>query len=169
MCPVLSPRKVQTRMNAATKDTNLQSHDREFTFSPKDFERVRTLIYQHAGINLNEGKQAMVYSRLSRRLRETNHTTFDAYLKWLESASGDHGAREWQEFVNSLTTNLTSFFREEHHFQVLAERLKEKAGKPLRIWCSAASTGEEPYSIAMIVAEKLGLHAQVASSRSWPG
>jgi chemotaxis protein methyltransferase CheR len=159
--PSAEPWKVQTRMNAATKDTDLLAQDREFTFSPRDFERVRTLIYQHAGINLHEGKQAMVYSRLSRRLRETNHTSFDAYLKWLESASGDHGAREWQEFVNSLTTNLTSFFREEHHFQVLAECLKAKAGKPLRIWCSAASTGEEPYSIAMTVAESLGLHAQV--------
>jgi chemotaxis protein methyltransferase CheR len=148
-------------MNSATQDPALQSQDREFVFSIKDFERVRTLIYQHAGIHLHEGKQAMVYSRLSRRLRETQHQSFDSYLKWLESSTGDKGAREWQEFVNSLTTNLTSFFREEHHFHVLAERLKERGNKPTRIWCCAASTGEEPYSIAMIVAETLGLHAQV--------
>jgi hypothetical protein len=107
--PGAALRKVQTRMNAATRDTDLLTQDREFTFSTKDFERVRTLIYQHAGIHLHEGKQAMVYSRLSRRLRDTNHTSFDSYLKWLESSTGDNGAREWQEFVNSLTTNLTSF------------------------------------------------------------
>ncbi len=149
-------------MNAAIKDVAMLPQDREFNFSPKDFERVRTLIYQHAGIHLHEGKQAMVYSRLSRRLRETQHQSFDSYLKWLESSSGDHGAREWQEFVNSLTTNLTSFFREDHHFQVLADHLKQiGTGKTIRIWCSAASTGEEPYSIAMTVAETLGLHASV--------
>jgi chemotaxis protein methyltransferase CheR len=148
-------------MNPATQDSPLQSQDREFIFSIKDFERVRTLIYQHAGIHLHEGKQAMVYSRLSRRLRETQHQSFDSYLKWLEASTGDKGAREWQEFVNSLTTNLTSFFREEHHFHVLAEHLKALGNKPIRIWCCAASTGEEPYSIAMTVAETLGLHAQV--------
>ena len=63
---------------------------------------------------------------------------------------------EWQEFVNCLTTNLTAFFREEHHFPSLAEALQARAGQPLRIWCNAASTGEEPYSIAMTVAEALG-------------
>ena len=148
-------------MIATTKDATMLPQDREFTFGPRDFERVRTLIYQHAGIHLHEGKQAMVYSRLSRRLRETQHTSFDSYLKWLEASTGDHGAREWQEFVNSLTTNLTSFFREDHHFQILAEQLKNHGSKPLRIWCCAASTGEEPYSIAMTVAESLGLHAPV--------
>ncbi|TBO31347.1 chemotaxis protein CheR [Aquabacterium lacunae] len=148
-------------MIATPKDATMLPQDREFTFGPRDFERVRTLIYQHAGIHLHEGKQAMVYSRLSRRLRETQHTSFDSYLKWLEASTGDHGAREWQEFVNSLTTNLTSFFREDHHFQILAEQLKNHGSKPLRIWCCAASTGEEPYSIAMTVAESLGLHASV--------
>ncbi len=148
-------------MIATPKDATMLPQDREFTFGPRDFERVRTLIYQHAGIHLHEGKQAMVYSRLSRRLRETQHTSFDGYLKWLEASTGDHGAREWQEFVNSLTTNLTSFFREDHHFQILAEQLKQHGSKPLRIWCCAASTGEEPYSIAMTVAESLGLHASV--------
>ncbi len=148
-------------MIATPKDATMLPQDREFTFGPRDFERVRTLIYQHAGIHLHEGKQAMVYSRLSRRLRETQHTSFDSYLKWLEASTGDHGAREWQEFVNSLTTNLTSFFREDHHFQILAEQLKNHGSEPLGIWCCAASTGEEPYSIAMTVAESLGLHASV--------
>lgn len=148
-------------MNALLQMPAESIHDREFTFSPKDFERVRTLIYQRAGIHLHEGKQAMVYSRLSRRLRETQHQSFDAYLQWLERTSGDTAQREWQEFVNCLTTNLTSFFREEHHFHALAEHLKGRQGQSLRIWCCAASTGEEPYSIAMTVAETMGLHANV--------
>ena len=122
----------------------------EFAFGAGDFERVRRLIYQRAGISLGAGKQAMVYSRLSRRLRETAHASFSDYLQLLE-----HGAAgpEWQEFVNCLTTNLTSFFREEHHFEALADALRDRAGAPTRIWCNAASTGEEPYSIAMTVAE----------------
>ncbi len=130
--------------------------EQEFPFGKADFERVRQLIHQRAGISLHAGKQAMVYSRLSRRLRETGHRSFADYLQWLERASGPAGEAEWQEFVNCLTTNLTSFFREEHHFHALAEDLKARQGKPLRIWCSAASTGEEPYSIAMTVVESLG-------------
>ncbi len=128
--------------------------DREFSFGSADFERVRQLIYQRAGINLQAGKQAMVYSRLSRRLRETGHGSFSDYLQWLERGAG--GDAEWQEFINCLTTNLTSFFREEHHFPVLAQALQARRGKPVRIWCNAASTGEEPYSLAMTVAETLG-------------
>ncbi|MED5621152.1 CheR family methyltransferase [Ideonella sp. BN130291] len=135
--------------------------EQEFPFGKPDFDRVRQLIYQRAGISLHAGKQAMVYSRLSRRLRETGHRSFADYLQWLESHSGPAGEAEWQEFINCLTTNLTSFFREEHHFVALAQDLKARAGKPLRVWCSAASTGEEPYSIAMTVAETLGANAPV--------
>lgn len=135
---------------------------REFTFDQRDFARVRQLIYQRAGISLHEHKQAMVYSRLSRRLRDTGYQTFATYLQWLESASGETAEREWQEFVNCLTTNLTAFFREEHHFPVLTETLaKLGAGKPIRIWCCAASTGEEPYSLAISAVEALGLQAPV--------
>ena len=121
----------------------------EFTFSVGDFQRVQKLIYQRAGISLHDGKRAMVYSRLSRRLRETGHTDFGEYLDTLERA----GDAEWQEFVNCLTTNLTSFFREEHHFHALAEVLQANPQRPLRVWCNAASTGEEPYSIAMTLQE----------------
>ncbi|HET6786330.1 MAG TPA: CheR family methyltransferase [Aquabacterium sp.] len=148
-------------MSALPQMSTPTLQDREFSFSVRDFERVRALIYQRAGIHLHDGKQAMVYSRLSRRLRETRHQSFDSYLQWLESTSGDTAQREWQEFVNCLTTNLTAFFREEHHFDTLAERLKSAGHGNLRIWCCAASTGEEPYSIAMVVAETLGLHANV--------
>jgi len=123
---------------------------REFAFTTADFERVRKLIYAHAGIALSPAKQDMVYSRLARRLRETRLKSFGEYLALLEH--GDKG--EWEKFVNSLTTNLTSFFREPHHFPMLAEHLKKLQGKsPIKIWCSAASTGEEPYSIAMTVVE----------------
>ncbi len=135
-----------------------ESLDHEFSFSKADFDRVRELIYKHAGISLHEGKQAMVYSRLSRRLRDTGHKTFVSYLQWLEASSG---AEEWQEFVNCLTTNLTSFFREEHHFHALKDDLKPLAGKAVRIWCCAASTGEEPYSLAITCSESLGANAQV--------
>lgn len=127
--------------------------EQEFSFGAADFERVRQLIYQRAGISLHSGKQAMVYSRLSRRLRETGHRSFADYLAWLEHPNGTAGTQEWQEFVNCLTTNLTSFFREEHHFQELARDLQRLPQRPMRIWCNAASTGEEPYSIAMTVAE----------------
>ena len=123
---------------------------REFAFTTADFERVRKLIYAHAGISLSPAKQDMVYSRLARRLRETRLKSFGEYLELLER--GDKG--EWEKFVNSLTTNLTSFYREPHHFPMLAEHLKKLQGRsPIKIWCSAASTGEEPYSIAMTVVE----------------
>ena len=135
--------------------------DTEFSFATADFDRVRELIYQRAGISLHAGKQAMVYSRLSRRLRETSHRSFGSYLQWLQANTGPAGDTEWQEFINCLTTNLTAFFREEHHFHALVDDLKARSGKPLRIWCSAASTGEEPYSIAITALEALGSAAQL--------
>lgn len=126
---------------------------REFLFTDADFERVRKLIYQHAGISLSPVKKDMVYSRLARRLRALNKRSFSEYLDALERAGGE----EWERFVNSLTTNLTSFFREPHHFPMLADHLRKiDSRRPVKIWCSAASTGEEPYSIAMTVAETFG-------------
>ena len=139
---------------------------REFVWTDADFTRVRALIYQRAGISLHEGKHAMVYSRLSRRLRDTGHTSFQEYLGWLESAEGSAGA-EWQEFVNALTTNLTAFFRELHLFEILAQHLGTKpAGTPWNVWCNAASTGEEPYSIVMTALETLGANAAFKLSAS---
>ncbi|QOY93116.1 chemotaxis protein CheR [Massilia sp. UMI-21] len=129
---------------------------KEFDFTRSDFERVRALIYQRAGISLAESKQEMVYSRLARRLRATGIQSFVRYLDELEA--GRLGA-EWEAFTNALTTNLTSFFREAHHFPLLADHLqalRRRDGAPLTIWCSAASTGEEPYSIAMTACEAFG-------------
>jgi chemotaxis protein methyltransferase CheR len=148
-------------MNAAVTAPQNPATEQEFKLTDADFERVRQLIYQRAGISLHAGKQAMVYSRLSRRLRETSHAGFSDYLDWLARAGGAEGEAEWQEFINCLTTNLTAFFREEHHFHALVEDLKARASRPIRIWCNAASTGEEPYSLAMTVAETLGTSAQV--------
>jgi chemotaxis protein methyltransferase CheR len=125
---------------------------REFLWSDADFTRIKALIYKKAGISLHDGKHAMVYSRVSRRLRDTGHSSFKTYLDWLEQ----HDGPEWQEFINALTTNLTAFFREQHHFEILQEMLAAKRTHNWRIWCSAASTGEEPYSIAMTAAEALG-------------
>jgi chemotaxis protein methyltransferase CheR len=129
---------------------------REFVWSDEDFTRIKALIYKKAGISLHDGKHAMVYSRVSRRLRETGHASFKSYLDWLER----HDGTEWQEFINALTTNLTAFFRESHHFDALAQLLRARPNHAWRIWCSAASTGEEPYSIAMICAEVLGSSGQ---------
>lgn len=125
---------------------------REFEFLAADFERVRRLIYQRAGISLSDIKQDMVYSRLARRLRSTGASSFTQYLDRLERAGG----AEWEQFINSLTTNLTSFFREAHHFPLLADFLRRRGSRATKIWCCAASTGEEPYSIAMTVAETQG-------------
>lgn len=130
--------------------------EREYRFTGRDFERVQRLIHRRAGINLNDSKQNMVYSRLTRRLRVLGLDSFDQYLLRLETDAAFMAA-EAQEFVNALTTNLTAFFREPHHFPMLAEFLQAQAAQPgLRLWCAAASTGEEPYSMAMTMIEALG-------------
>ena len=122
---------------------------REFRFTAEDFERVRRLIHERAGIALSPVKQDMVYSRLARRLRANGDATFAQYLARLEGGDG----KEWETFINSLTTNLTSFFREAHHFEILLQQMKGCRSRPFRIWCSAASTGEEPYSLAITACE----------------
>lgn len=126
--------------------------DREFHFSNRDFEEVRKLIYDHAGIALTEAKEDMVYSRLARRLRATGIRSFRDYIAYLKAGHED----EWEAFVNSLTTNLTDFFRENHHFEILREFLQHRHERPIVLWSSASSTGEEPYSMAMTVVEAFG-------------
>ena len=131
-------------------------HERDFDMSDADFARIRTLIHQRAGIALSPIKRDMVYSRLARRLRALGMVSFRDYLDQLENGPAGRSG-EWEEFTNALTTNLTSFFREPHHFPVLADHLRA-IGKqrPITIWCCAASTGEEPYTIAMTAVEALG-------------
>lgn len=135
-----------------THDASSRESNKEFDFTVKDFERVRGLIYQRAGISLSDSKQEMVYSRLARRLRATGITSFAEYLNDLERGQDPE---EWIAFTNALTTNLTSFFREEHHFPLLAE-FAAKLKEPITVWCSASSTGEEPYSIAITLCEAFG-------------
>lgn len=126
--------------------------ERHFEFSASDFRRVRDMIHRRAGIALGEHKREMVYSRLARRLRMLGHQDFTSYLAELE---GSERAPEWENFINALTTNLTAFFREPHHFPILADYVRTLA-RPVSVWCAAASTGEEPYSIAMTLLDALG-------------
>lgn len=122
---------------------------REFAYAKRDFHRVRELIYAHAGISLNESKTEMVYSRLAKRLRATGHREFGSYLDILSNDSHP----EWEHFVNALTTNLTEFFRESHHYPVLAQHARRSSSRPFRVWSAACSTGEEPYSLAMTLCD----------------
>ena len=128
---------------------------REFVFTAADFERIRRLIRDNAGISLSPTKHEMVYSRLVRRLRARGLARFSEYVTLLDGRD----PAEWQAFVNCLTTNLTSFFREAHHFTELAkhvETLRRQGSASVTVWCCAASTGEEPYSIAMTLADAYG-------------
>jgi len=130
--------------------------NREFEFTERDFVFIRDFLRQRAGIVLHEGKRDMVYSRLARRLRALGLSRFDDYCRLL-ARDGDEEAGH---FMNALTTNLTAFFREPHHFDFLAETLvpdllRRRARGPIRIWSAGCSTGEEPYSIAMTLREAL--------------
>ncbi|KRG58078.1 chemotaxis protein CheR [Stenotrophomonas sp. W1S232] len=126
--------------------------NREFEFAERDFRRVCELIYQRAGIALAPAKRDMVYGRLSRRLRSLGMGSFQQYLDHLQSPQGSN---EWEAFTNALTTNLTAFFREPHHFQRLGEELAAHPhdGGVIKLWSCAASTGEEPYSMAITACE----------------
>ncbi|MFG6062538.1 CheR family methyltransferase [Enterobacter ludwigii] len=131
------------------------------SLTDSELQRVGKLIYKRAGIVVNAQKREMIFNRLSRRVRTLGLATFSEYIGLLESHS-EHP--EWQNFINALTTNLTSFFREAYHFPILAEHARQRASG-YRVWCTAASTGEEPCSIAMTLNEQLG--ASVAGPRIW--
>ena len=141
------------RATAAERD----GRSREFSFSDQDFNSLRALVRQETGISLSEAKRELIYGRVSRRLRALGLDSFAAYRALL--AGGD--AQELVEFCNAVTTNLTAYFRESHHFDFLRERLllprraDPRASRRIRIWSSACSTGEEPYSIAMTVCEAI--------------
>ena len=132
---------------------NVASQSQKLLLSEANFQQLCQLIYQRAGIVLASHKREMVYNRLMRRLRLLQMNDFSQYLVLLESQPN---SSEWQEFINALTTNLTSFFREAHHFPLLAEHARERQGC-YQVWSCAASTGEEPYSIAITLAETLGI------------
>ncbi|MTB67815.1 chemotaxis protein-glutamate O-methyltransferase [Providencia sp. wls1943] len=121
-----------------------------------EFGRVCRFIHKKSGIVLTMNKKNMVYNRLLKRLRDCNIDNFSDYLLMLEREPLN---AEWQAFINALTTNLTAFFREPHHFATLTDFLKSRRNSNINIWCSASSTGEEPYSIAMTVSDVLGANA----------
>jgi chemotaxis protein methyltransferase CheR len=124
------------------------SAERDIKFTAADFRRLRQMLYQRVGIALNDSKSHMAYSRLVKRVRQLGMRQFSDYLDLLDGAGNDP---EWQHFVNALTTNLTAFFREPHHFDLLRLHAMERAGQErvYRVWSAAVSTGEEAYSIAM--------------------
>lgn len=130
----------------------LQQMTQRLPLSDQHFRRICQLIYQRAGIVLASHKRDMVYNRLVRRLRQLGVDDFGDYLGMLEANASD---AEWQAFINALTTNLTAFFREGHHFPILAEHARQRRGE-YKVWSAAASTGEEPYSIAITLADALG-------------
>lgn len=130
---------------------------KEFEFSDKDFQRVKKLVLEHTGIFLSDIKHDMMYSRLAKRLRKLHLESFSDYIDLIES--GDE--TELGSFTNSVTTNLTSFFREQHHFDYLKTTLIPTLMKlnadtrKIRIWSAGCSTGEEPYSLAITLKETI--------------
>ena len=125
---------------------------REFPFTVEHFRLISARVYEFSGIRLPEGKREMVYARLARRLRALGIASFDDYVKFLELEPA-----EWEHCTNALTTNVTAFYREEHHFGILAEyaRATARPGETFRVWSAGCSSGEEPYTIAMCLAEAL--------------
>lgn len=134
-----------------------EEREKEFHFTDKEFKFISDLVGERTGIVLSSAKRQMVYGRLSRRLRQLKLTKFSDYCDLLTSGHEE----ELIEFTNALTTNLTAFFRENHHFEylkqtVIPELIRNKAGsKRIRIWSAGCSSGEEPYSIAMCMREAL--------------
>ncbi len=134
----------------------LAANHRTKTLNNKEFKRLQELAHRFSGIKMSEDKRDLLYNRLVKRVDSLSLSTFDQYCDHLEA----HGDEE-QIFVNSITTNLTSFFREQHHFDMLAQSVfpdvltKNNDTRRLRIWSAGCSTGEEPYSIAMTVREHI--------------
>lgn len=131
------------------------AHD--FELADAEFHEIRRIVHRITGIALTESKKHLVHGRLVRRLRALRLSSFREYIERIES-----DANELEEFCNAITTNLTSFFRENHHFEYLAGTVlpllqrRNASSRRIRIWSAGCSTGEEPYSIAMTVVETLG-------------
>lgn len=141
----------------------MEVRQREFAFTDRDFEFIRQLVLEQCGISLADHKRQLVYGRLTRRLRELRMPSFADYCRMLET----DGDAELPQLVNSVTTNVTAFFREAHHFEFLSQQFLPEvkrtraAGKRLRLWSAGCSSGEEPYSMAMTLAGGL------ADTRGW--
>jgi len=142
-------------MTAAALSENREAIvDGEFAFTNQDFKRIAALLYDQAGISLPDSKATLVYSRLAKRLRALGLRSFSEYCAFVSS---DKGQDESQEMLRALTTNVTRFFREPHHFDDLRANVLEpvadqvRAGRRLRLWSAACSSGQEPYSMAFTV------------------
>ncbi|MGF1633704.1 MAG: CheR family methyltransferase [Phycisphaerae bacterium] len=130
----------------------------EASVTDAQFKRISQVVYDHCGINLHDGKRQLVQARLAKRLRVTGRRDVGGYLEWVLQ---DPNGPEFLNFIDSLSTNLTSFFRENQHFEYLKNKLlpdliakKNKSGrKQLRAWSAGCSSGEEPYTIAMTLCE----------------
>src|SRR5215467_5036528 len=137
------------------RDTVTVNRLREFACGNADFEALRTLVKQVTGINLSDQKRELVYGRLARRLRALQLRSFAEYRELLSADDG----REIGQLCNAITTNLTAFFREPHHFEYLRDHvlapLMARPGRRLRLWSAGCSTGEEAYSLAMSILEAL--------------
>jgi chemotaxis protein methyltransferase CheR len=137
--------------------SRFSSQPREFELTDAEYMRICQLVRRYTGISLSANKRELIYGRLARRLRHLGLDSFTAYCSVLESEDAD----ELQELTNAMTTNLTSFFREGHHFAQLARevlpavRTAKAASRRLRFWSAGCSTGEEAYSIAMTTREVL--------------
>jgi chemotaxis protein methyltransferase CheR len=123
----------------------------EYSLSEREFARIKARVYSVAGISLSDAKRTLVVSRLSKIVRALRLPSFDAYVDYLERGGT---AQDGQDFVNALTTNLTRFYREDHHFEHLRSYVKalmneRPRGTRLRIWSAGCSTGQEPYTIGM--------------------
>jgi len=142
-------------MSAAAKATMVEG---EFVFTAEDFREIARILHSHSGIALNEGKAALVYSRLAKRLRNLGLRSFREYCALIETSEG---VDERQAMMAALTTNVTRFYREPHHFdhlrdQVMPELAKRaRLGESVRLWSAACSNGQEPYSMAMTVLQVL--------------
>ncbi len=139
-------------MSAPTSPSGVNFEDKEFPFKDEDFRFIQELVAERTGIVLTDIKRTMVYSRIARRIRQCGVVDFAEYCDLLKA--GDES--ELVSFTNAITTNLTSFFRESHHFEYLAKTVlpeleKNKTNKRIRIWSAGCSSGEEPYSIAMTI------------------
>ncbi|MDQ8160048.1 MAG: protein-glutamate O-methyltransferase CheR [Gemmatimonadota bacterium] len=119
----------------------------ECEITPKQFARVAQVLHEHAGIRMREGKEGLVRARLAKRLRLLGLPDFEAYLDFVEQ---EPSRREFAEMIDALTTNKTSFLREASHFDFLRDTVFPRLTGPVRIWSAGCSSGEEPYTLAML-------------------
>ncbi|WP_457674586.1 CheR family methyltransferase [Thiolapillus sp.] len=139
------------------KNSAARTVQQGFEFTDRDFDRLRELVYRHTGIRMAENRRDLIYGRLSRRLRALGLQSFGAYCRLIEDGQGD----ELEAFTNAVTTNLTAFYREAHHFDYLAKQLvpellrKNRESRRIRIWSAGCSTGEEPYTLAITLLESI--------------